>query len=99
MGKQTKWGELDTLEFATSEVRSKIEKEHISQSEVKAQLEQWKKLLVEMGKSLDSRVDDTLPSISLLPECDMRIFIEIRKVAAITKIWAQDNASKIRMFL
>lgn len=77
LGKKTKWGELDTLEFATSVVRSRIEKEHNSQSEIKAQLEQYKQLLIEMSKPLDSHVEHTLPSVSLLLEGDMRTFIEI----------------------
>lgn len=38
LGKQTKWGELDTLELATSVVRGRVEKEHTSNMELKVQL-------------------------------------------------------------
>ncbi|XP_059076533.1 uncharacterized protein LOC131875854 [Cryptomeria japonica] len=36
LGKQTKWGELDTFEFSTNVVRRQMENEHSSQAEVKA---------------------------------------------------------------
>lgn len=42
MGKQTKWGELDTLELATSVVKGSMEKEYTSNIELKAQLGKYK---------------------------------------------------------
>lgn len=76
-----------------------MEKEHNSQLQVKAQLHQYKQLLVEMGKPLDSRADDTLSSTSSLLEGDVRTLIEMRKVSTTTKSWAKDNISKVKLFL
>lgn len=66
------------MELATSVIRGRIEKEHISHLEVKAQLEQYKQLLVEMGSPLDTHIDDNLPSTSSLPEGDIKALVEVR---------------------
>lgn len=76
-----------------------MEKEYTSHAEFKAQLEQYKQLLVEMGKPLDTCKNDNLPSTSSLPEGEVKALLEVRQVAATTKSWAQINASKIRLFL
>lgn len=99
LGKQMMWGELDTLELATNIIKGRMEKEYTSHVEVKAHLEQYKKLLVEMGKSLDTCKNDNLPSTSSLLEGDMKALLEVRPVAATTKSWVQINASKITLFL
>lgn len=54
---------------------------------------------MDIGKPLDSRVDDTLSSTSSLPEGDIRALIKIWKVATTTKSWAKDNISKVKIFL
>lgn len=95
LGKQTKWGELHTLELATSVIRGRIEKEHISHSKVKAQPEQYKQLLLEMGKFLDTCIDDNLPSTSSLPEGDTKALVEVRQVAATAKAWARTMPPKL----
>lgn len=99
LDKQTIWGELDTLELATSVISGWMEKECTSHSEVKAQLEQYKHLLVEMGKPLHTCVNDNLPSTSSLPEREIKVLVEVRQVVATAKSWMQINASKIRPFL
>lgn len=77
-GKKTKWGELDTLEFTTRVLRGQMEKEYSSHSEVKAQLDQYNQLLVEMGKPLDTCINDNLPSTSSLSEGDVKALVEVR---------------------
>lgn len=54
---------------------------------------------MKIGKPLDSRTYDTLPSTSSLPEGDVNFLVEIRKLAIITKSWAKENVSKVRLFL
>lgn len=90
---------MDTLELATSVVRRRVEKEHTSNMELKVQLGQYKQLLIEMSKPLDSRRDDNLPLTSSLLEGEVKALVEVRQVAAIAKSWAQVNAAKIRLFL
>lgn len=99
MGKQNKWGEIATLVVATSTIQKIIEKEHKTKVEVKAQLRQYKQLIMEIEKSLDSRIDDTLLSTSSLPQGDIKALYEMRKVATIVKTWAQDQLGKIKLFL
>lgn len=42
LGKQTKWGEMASLDVVTFTIKIRIEKEHRSKKEVKAQLQQYK---------------------------------------------------------
>lgn len=90
LGKQTKWGEIATLVAATSTVQTRMEKDHKTKAEVKAQLRQYKQLIMEIAKPLDSKVDDTLSSTSSLPQGDLKALYGMRKVAATIKRWAQD---------
>lgn len=99
LGKQTKWGELDTLELATSVVRGHVEKENTSNMELKVQLGQYKKLLIEIRKPLDSCGTNDLPLTSSLQEGEVKELVEVRWVVAAAKSWTQVNVAKIRLFL
>lgn len=67
--------------------------------ELKAQLGQYKQLLIEMIKPLDSCRADDLPSTSSLPEGEVMAIVEVRRAAAAAKSWTHMNAAKIRLFL
>lgn len=89
---------MASLDSTTTSINTRIEKEHKSKKEVKAQLQQYRQLLMEMVRPLDSRPEDSQPSTLALPQEEFKSLYAMRKVVVV-KTWIGDQLRKVRMFL